>query len=98
MRWLEAIGNFFYEILFGCHHGRLTRPFTIEQQTYKVCLDCGKQVFYSAERMAPLTAREVRRLRASHLGEVKIMPARSWRRKPVPVTVTVGTDNSNAAA
>lgn len=96
MRWLEAIGNFFYEILFGCHHGRLTRPFTIEQQTYKVCLDCGKQIFYSAEKMAPLTAREIRHLKASRLGEVKIMPARSWRRKPTPVTV--GTDNGNAAA
>lgn len=96
MRWLEAIGNFFYEILFGCHHGRLTRPFTIEQQTYKVCLNCGKQIFYSAERMSPLSGREIRRLHAARLGEVKIMPARSWQSKPAPVTV--GSDNGNAAA
>jgi hypothetical protein len=96
MRLLEAIGNFFYDILFGCHHGRLTRPFTLEQQTYKVCLDCGKQIYYSAERMTPLSAREIRHLKAARLGEVKIMPARSWRRKPASVPVT--SDIGNAAA
>jgi hypothetical protein len=96
MRWLDAIGNFFYEILFGCHHGRLTRPFTIEQQTYKVCLDCGKQIFYSAEKMAPLSSREIRHLKTSHLGELKIIPSRGWQQNPAPVTIS--SDNGNAAA
>src|SRR5271165_1386113 len=69
MNWLRSVLEFLYDMLFGCRHERLTRPFTLEQQTYKVCLDCGRHVFYSAERMEPLTAREVRRMRKSDAGE-----------------------------
>jgi hypothetical protein len=53
MRFINAIVTFFYEIFLGCRHQKLTRPFTLEQQTYKVCLDCGRHVFYSAETMRP---------------------------------------------
>jgi hypothetical protein len=74
MRILRAILNFFYEILFGCRHDKLTRPFTLDQQTYMVCLDCGKQIYYSVEFMAPLSAREVRRLKAAQAGGMKLMP------------------------
>jgi hypothetical protein len=71
---LRAIVDFFAEILFGCSHSRLTRPFTIKAETYKVCLDCGRQIYYSAQEMRPLTGWEVRRMKAANAGEVKIMP------------------------
>ena len=64
MNIFRGIYNFFYEIFFGCSHKRQTRPFTLEAKTYKVCLDCGKQIYYSRERMTPLSAREVRRMKA----------------------------------
>jgi hypothetical protein len=72
--WIEAIVSFFSEILFGCSHGRLTRPFTIHEETYMVCLDCGKQIYYSAKEMRPLSSWEVRRLKAARAGEVKVVP------------------------
>lgn len=102
MSWLIAIGNFFYEILFGCHHEHVTRPFTLKNEiyAYKVCLDCGKQIPYSAERMSPLSSRETQRLKASALGGVRIMPDRTWKQTPapVPVPVSVRADDGNAAA
>jgi hypothetical protein len=58
MSWLSAIYNFFYEIFFGCSHGHLTRPFTLETHSYKVCLDCGHQVPYSLEKMRTIHAWE----------------------------------------
>src|ERR1700760_1713891 len=63
MTWIQNLLGFFYDIVFGCRHWSQTRPFTLEQQTYKVCLDCGKQIYYSRERMTPLSAREVRRMK-----------------------------------
>ena len=69
-----SVFGFLYEMFFGCRHGRLTRPFTLQKNTYKVCLDCGKQVMYSAERMEPLTAREIRWARKIDEGEIKILP------------------------
>jgi hypothetical protein len=75
MRFLKAIIDFFCEILFGCRHDKLTRPFTLDRETYKVCLDCGRQIYYSPETMRPLNVREVRRMRAMQSGEVKIVAA-----------------------
>ncbi|HEX3438591.1 MAG TPA: hypothetical protein VHT24_17610 [Pseudacidobacterium sp.] len=77
MKVLRAIVSFFYEIFLGCRHSQLTRPFTLEQQTYKVCLDCGKRIYYSTETMRPLRAREVRRIEAMQAGEVKVVPVTS---------------------
>jgi hypothetical protein len=74
MNWMQNLLGFFYDILFGCRHWSQTRPFTLEQQTYKVCLDCGKQIYYSIESMTPLSAREVRRMRASAAGPVTVIP------------------------
>lgn len=75
MKLLRAIFNFFYELLLGCRHDKLTRPFTLESQTYKVCLECGKHIFYSADTMRPLNGRELRRMQAARAGELKVMPA-----------------------
>ena len=66
MTWIATLLGFFYDIVFGCRHWSQTRPFTLEQQTYKVCLDCGKQIYYSTERMTPLSAREIRRMKATN--------------------------------
>jgi hypothetical protein len=71
---IDSVFGFFYEIFFGCRHERLTRPFTLQSHTYKVCLDCGKHMLYSAERMEPLSAREIRRSRTIDGGEIKILP------------------------
>ena len=74
MSVLRAIVRFFYEIVLSCSHSNLTRIFTMQQETYRVCLDCGKHIPHSPLTMRPLTAREARRLKATHAGELKIMP------------------------
>ena len=79
---LQAVLSFFSEILFGCTHTRVTRPFTLDHQTYEVCLDCGKQIFYSATEMRRLTAFEVRRLKAARAGELKVVPINAPRLVP----------------
>lgn len=91
---LRAIVNFFAEILFGCSHSHLTRPFTLNEETYMVCLDCGKQVYYSAQEMRPLTAGEVRRMKAAHAGEVKVVPIPAG----VPQLVPAREQNPKVAA
>lgn len=85
MRILRVIFNFLYETILGCSHQHLTRPFTLEHETYKVCLDCGKRVYYSAADMRPLTVLESRRMNAAAAGEVRIMPAKAAGPRLVPV-------------
>jgi hypothetical protein len=36
LRWI-------LELTFGCRHRHLSRVFTIEQRTYRVCFDCGRE-------------------------------------------------------
>jgi hypothetical protein len=74
---IRSLLGFFYDVFFGCRHRHQTRPFTLKRQTYKVCLDCGTQIFYSPERMTPLTAREVRRAEAAAAGLLTIVPTGS---------------------
>lgn len=40
------------DFLFGCHHGHLSRVFTLDGQTYRVCCDCGAKYGYSLETMS----------------------------------------------
>jgi len=91
MAILRAIFNFLYEIILGCSHQHLTRPFTLQNETYKVCLDCGKQIYYSAVTMRPLNVIEVRRLMAARAGELRVMPS------SVPSLVPTAVRKSNAA-
>lgn len=35
--------------LLGCWHSDLSRPFTVEGETYRVCLDCGARRPFVAE-------------------------------------------------
>ena len=72
--WIQNLLGFCYDVVFGCRHWSQTRPFTLEQQTYKVCLDCGKQIYYSSERMTPLSAREVRRMKTAAAGPLTVVP------------------------
>jgi hypothetical protein len=94
MSWIQTLLGFFYDILFGCRHWSQTRPFTLEQQTYKVCLDCGKQIYYSPERMTPLSAREVRRMKAAVALPVTVIGASL----PTGSFLTRRANKSNAAA
>ena len=41
-----------FDFLFGCHHGRLSRVFTLHGETYRVCCDCGAKYTYSLETMS----------------------------------------------
>ena len=40
------------DFLFGCHHVHLSRAFTLQGETYKVCCDCGAKFEYSLEMMS----------------------------------------------
>jgi hypothetical protein len=77
MTWLRAIYDFFYEIFFGCSHGHLTRPFTLQAHSYMVCLDCGRQIPYSLEKMRPLHAWELVKLQATPVTELTSVPMAS---------------------
>ena len=46
------------DMLFGCHHRRITRPITPVHKhnsqstgTYVACLECGKQFYYDTGKM-----------------------------------------------
>jgi hypothetical protein len=59
------------DFAFGCHHSKLSRVFTLEGHSYKVCCDCGAR-FDSSLRTMSITPhqrilRALRRLRAGHL-------------------------------
>jgi len=32
-----------FQFAFCCRHGHVSRVFTIQKRTYKVCLDCGQE-------------------------------------------------------
>ena len=41
-----------YDFLFGCHHEKLSRVFTIDRETYRLCSDCGAKFPYSIVTMS----------------------------------------------
>lgn len=79
MSWLSAICDFVYEMFFGCSHGHLSRPFTLQASSYKVCLDCGRQMPYSLDEM-----RLLRR------GEVANLSPQSRATAVVPISIEFG--------
>jgi hypothetical protein len=63
------------EFAFGCRHRRLSRVFTIDNHTYRVCCDCGARFNYSLETMS------IRRRRLlSALRRIQMRPSRLLRR------------------
>jgi len=73
MNMFGSTVNLFREIVFGCAHERLSRPFTLEEQCYMVCLECGSHVPYSPVTMRPLTGREIRRMKAVRAAGLKVI-------------------------
>ena len=47
-----SIGNIIMNWLFGCRHRQLSRAFTSNGETYKVCLKCGARLSYSWKTMS----------------------------------------------
>ena len=45
-----------FELLFGCWHRNLSRPFTLSGWTYEVCLNCGKKLAYDRADIGCLVA------------------------------------------
>ena len=45
------------ELLFGCWHRNLSRPFTLSGWTYEVCLNCGKKLAYDRADIGCVVAR-----------------------------------------
>jgi hypothetical protein len=82
MRWITELFHSVFEAIFGfCRHNNQSRPFTIEGQTYKVCMDCSQQIF-SRDTMLPLSRRELRHLRAQQAtASVSMMPATAEARE-----------------
>jgi hypothetical protein len=40
-----------FKWFLGCRHKQLSRVFTIDRRTYRVCCDCGTQFDYCLENM-----------------------------------------------
>lgn len=47
-----ALGRTIVNFLFGCRHKDLSRAFTSDNETYKVCLKCGARLRYSWQTMS----------------------------------------------
>src|SRR5271166_4023327 len=66
------------EFAFGCHHPRLSRVFTINRQSYKVCCDCGATFQYSLRTMSVVPHHTrllaLRRLRARRMRSQLLRP------------------------
>jgi hypothetical protein len=67
------MGSFLFQFVMGCRHRHQSRPFTLDKQTYKVCLECGMVIHYSLERMAPLGTREQRELAMAKTNRPRIV-------------------------
>ena len=46
-----------FELLFGCWHRNLSRPFTLSGWTYEVCLNGGKKLAYDRADIGCVVAR-----------------------------------------
>ncbi|HEY3615626.1 MAG TPA: hypothetical protein VGK96_02370 [Candidatus Sulfotelmatobacter sp.] len=60
------------DFAFGCRHRKLSRVFTLDGHTYKVCCECGTQFEYSLQTMSLVPNHNklfpaLRRLRAGRI-------------------------------
>ena len=62
----------FFEFLLGCLHRHQTRPFTLRNACYTVCLDCGRELPYSWAEMRTLKPEECRKGRRHAGDEVSV--------------------------
>jgi hypothetical protein len=54
MQWILRA----YDLVFGCRHPNLSRVFSIERASYKVCCQCGARFPYSWELMCIIKGKE----------------------------------------
>ncbi len=45
-----ALAENVYHRIFGCWHTDMSRPFTVNQETYRMCLKCGAHRAFDIER------------------------------------------------
>ena len=69
--------------LFGCHHDSMSRVFTLQHRSYRVCYDCGREFNYSLASMR--IAEQPYRVPAARRSEVMQMPVRAFAAEPQPV-------------
>jgi len=62
------------DFLFGCHHHNLSRVFTIDGRTYRVCYECGAEFKYSLTSMSI-----VQRLYRVIPGSLALVSRQGWR-------------------
>ena len=55
---MRAFLNAIFEWIFGCHHKKLSRVFTIDRKTYQVCFACGRKLQYSWRAMSLIKTSE----------------------------------------
>jgi len=41
-----------FDFVFGCHHRQLSRVFTVDGRSYRVCCGCGAEFRYSLATMS----------------------------------------------
>jgi len=99
MSFLMTFAGYIYDAIFGCRHSNVTRPFTMGKdsgkETYKVCLDCGRELAYSVNTMKFVRRRPVLRP-APQYGLGLAQSARVITFKPAHREATL--QDSNAAA
>jgi len=49
-----TVHSWIIQCFFACQHRDLSRVFTINNRTYQVCFDCGREINYSWELMCSL--------------------------------------------
>ena len=62
---MRALSNAIFEWIFGCHHRKLSRVFTIDHKTYQVCFGCGRKLQYSWKAMSLIKTSETPQTLAS---------------------------------
>jgi len=55
---MRAFLSTIFEWILGCHHRQLSRVFTIDHKTYRVCFDCGRKLQYSWRAMSLIKTSE----------------------------------------
>jgi hypothetical protein len=59
--WIAgSLGPMFNAVLGYCRHRTLSRPFTIDKRTYKVCMDCSRRILYSRDTMLVIPTSNMR--------------------------------------
>ncbi len=79
------------DTLFGCRHQDVSRPFTLRRRTYKVCLECGRELRYSLRTMSYVSDR------AAAAPQVR-QPATVLAFQPRPLAADGDVRNTSVAA